>query len=224
MAKCTLSSVALFCASVACGVATLFAYNSFFASPSYLEKYYQFASVKNTDDIRTLPTAKLSAWKSITTWSTVLQAIPMFLMQIVMLTPWVLGINVKWRIIGGAGALLISMLLLPACSASGGLSENSSLAVLFIACVCSGLSTCVLQSSCFAFFGTLPTLYVLGFIFGSGLSGPINSILRIIIAVSLPTTFHGVKTGATIFFTIGMVLMFVTILIAFFLQYNDIVV
>uniref|UniRef100_A0A0A9Z373 Major facilitator superfamily (MFS) profile domain-containing protein n=1 Tax=Lygus hesperus TaxID=30085 RepID=A0A0A9Z373_LYGHE len=120
--------------------------------------------------------------------------------------------------------LLISLLLLPACSSRGGLSESTSLAVLFVACIMSGISTCILQSSCFAFFGTLPTLYVLGFVFGSGLSGPINSILRIIIAESLPSSFNGVKTGATIFFTIGMLLMFITVVIAFSLQYNHIVV
>lgn len=214
----------LYTAAAILGVCCLFAYNSFLSSPSYLEHYYQFAAVKYTNDVSTLPQAKITTfWSNISTWVTVLMMVPMFLLQFAMLSPWVLRQKVQYRMIFGAAFSLAAVLLVPVCAASGGVSEGASVAVLIIACVVAGGATTVLESALYTFFGSLPTKYMTGFVTGGGFSGSINSVLRIVITVGLPPTFSGVKTSAVVFFSIGMALMVVTIAIAVLMGYSPLV-
>jgi len=214
-------TVALYGAGVALGLANLFAYNSFLSSPTYFEHYFQYAAVKNTDDVNTLPAATHSSfWGNIATWVTVLLMIPNLIGQCLMLTPFMLNMNVQIRMMLGAALLLISMLLIPVCAAGGGVSENGAMAVLIVSVCLGGFATSLLQSSLFGFFGTLPSQFMAAFVFGGGLSGSVNSILRIIISSSLPSSFSGVKTSAVIFFSIGMALMALTICLVIAMRYN----
>ncbi|KAL7699351.1 nucleobase/nucleoside transporter [Lotmaria passim] len=216
--------VLLYTAAAIFGFCCLFAYNSFLASPSYLEHYFQFAAVKSTDNVSTLPAAKTpSFWNNISTWVTVLMLVPMFLMQFFTLSPWVLRQNVQARMIVGAAFSLIAVLLVPVCAAGGGVSEGAAMAVLIIACLLCGAATTTLESALYAFFGSLPTKYITGFVMGGGFSGSINSVLRIVITVGLPSTFSGIKTSAVIFFAIGMALMVVTIAIVLLLRLSPLV-
>ncbi|KPA85495.1 nucleobase/nucleoside transporter [Leptomonas pyrrhocoris] len=220
----TLENILLYTAAAIFGFCCLFAYNSFLSSPSYLEHYFQFAAVKYTNDVSTLPDAKTpSFWNNISTWVTVLMMVPMFLMQFAMLSPWVLRQNVQIRMIIGAFFSLVSVLLVPVTAASGGVSEGSAMAVLIIACLLCGAATTTLESALYAFFGSLPTRYMTGFVMGGGFSGSINSVIRIVITVGLPPTFSGVKTSAVIFFTIGMALMALTIAIVLLLRLSPFV-
>lgn len=214
----------IYVAATVLGICCLFAYNSFLASPYYLEHYFQFAAVKYTDNVSTLPEANTpSFWKNISTWVTVLMMVPMFLLQFLMLSPFILRQKVQARMIIGAALSLVAVLIVPVCAASGGVSEGGAIAVLIIACILAGAATTTLESALYALFGSLPTRFMTGFVMGGGFSGSINSVLRIIIAVSLPPTFSGVKTSAVIFFSIGMALMVVTILIAVLLRYSKLV-
>jgi hypothetical protein len=220
----TCEVILLYTAAAILGFCCLFAYNSFLASPSYLEHYFQFAAVKSTDNVSTLPAAKTpSFWNNISTWVTVLMMVPMFLMQFLMLSPWVLRQNVQLRMVVGAAFSLIAVLLVPVCAASGGVSEGGAMAVLIIACLLCGAATTTLESALYAFYGSLPTRYMTGFVMGGGFSGSINSVLRIVITVGLPSTFSGVKTSAVIFFAIGMALMVVTMAIVFLMRLSPLV-
>ncbi|KAG5474288.1 hypothetical protein LSCM1_03068 [Leishmania martiniquensis] len=220
----SLEAVLLYVAAATLGVCCLFAYNSFLSSPSYMEHYFQFAAVKHTDDVSMLPHAKnKDFWSKISTWMTVLMIVPMFLMQFAMLTPWVLRQKLQYRMIVGAGLSLAAALLVPVCAAGGGISEGSSMAVLIVACIVTGGATTVLESALFAFFGSLPTKYMTGFVMGGGFSGSISSLLRIVITVGLPPTFSGVKTSAVIFFSIGMALMVVVMAIVVLMRFSPLV-
>lgn len=214
----------LLLASLFLGLFCLFPYNSFLSSPTYLEHYYQYAAVKSTDNVADLPqTSNTSFWGNVSNWATVMMLVPMALMQCVMMTPVMLRLNVQLRMILGAILLLIAMLLMPVCAAGGGVSESGSIAIVLIACFLTGGATSLLQSSSYALFGTLPTMYVTFFILGGGLSGTANSLLRIIIHYALPTTFSGIKKGAVVFYTVNMALMALTVLILVLLRYNVLV-
>ncbi|CAJ1009924.1 putative Nucleoside transporter [Leishmania naiffi] len=220
----SLEEVLLYAAGAVLGLCYLFVYNSFLSSPSYMEHYFQFAAVKYTDDVRTLPQAMNKPfWSKISTWVTVLMILPMFLLQFVILTPWVLRQKVQYRIITSAVFSLVAALLVPVCAAGGGVSERASMAVLIISCIVAGGATTVLQSALFALFGSLPTKYITALVMGGGFSGSVNSVLRIIITVALPSTFSGVKTGAVIFFSIGMLLMVAVIVITVLLRFSPLV-
>ncbi|KAK7201017.1 Nucleoside transporter [Novymonas esmeraldas] len=220
----SLEVVLIYASAAVLGLCCLFAYNSFLSSPTYLEHYYQFAAVKHTDDVSTLPAAKnKSFWTNISTWVTVLMMVPMFLLQFLMLSPWVLRQKVQHRMIVGAALSLMAVLIVPVCAASGGVSEGASMAVLIVACLVTGGATTTLESALYAFFGSLPTKYMTGFVMGGGFSGSINSVLRIVITVGLPPTFAGVKTSAVIFFSIGMALMVVTVALAVLMGYSPMI-
>ncbi|KAG5474620.1 hypothetical protein LSCM4_03793 [Leishmania orientalis] len=220
----SLEAALLYAAAATLGVCCLFTYNSFLSSPSYMEHYFQFAAVKYTDNVSTLPQAQNKAfWSKISTWMTVLMIVPMFLVQFVMLTPWVLRQKVQYRVIVGASFSLFAALLLPVCAAGGGISEGSSMAVLIVACIMAGGATTVLQCALLAFFGSLPTKYMTGSVLGGGFSGSISSLLRIVITVGLPPTFSGVKTGAVIFFSIAMVLMVFVMAITMLMRLSPLV-
>lgn len=222
MLKCEV--VLLYTAAAILGFCCLFAYNSFLSSPAYLEHYFQFAAVKSTDNVSELPQPHIKKfWSQISTWVTVLMMVPMFLLQFLMLSPFVLRQNIQTRMIVGAVFSLIAVLLVPVCAASGGVSEGAAMAVLIIACLLCGAATTTLESALYAFFGSLPTKYMTGFVMGGGFSGSINSVLRIIITVGLPSTFSGVKTSAVIFFSIGMALMVVTTAIVLAFRWSPLV-
>ncbi|KPI89102.1 nucleobase/nucleoside transporter [Leptomonas seymouri] len=214
----------LYAASTVLGFCCLFAYNSFLSSPSYLEHYFQFAAVKYTDNVSTLPSAKTkSFWDNSATWVTVLMIVPMLLMQFLMLSPFVLRQNVQARMIIGATFSLISVLIVPVCAAGGGMSEGGAMTVVIIACILCGAATTTFESAQYAFFGSLPTKFMTGYVLGGGFSGSINSVLRIVITVGLPSTFSGVKTSAVIFFSIGMALMVVTVIVVLMMRMSPLV-
>eukprot|EP00796_Vickermania_ingenoplastis_P008363 gene8362-biopygen5720 len=217
-------NIPLLLASLFLGLCCLFPYNSFLSSPTYLEHYYQYAAVKSTNNVADLPqTNNESFWNNVANWATVMMLVPMALMQCVMMTPFMLRLNVQLRMIIGAVFLFVAMLLMPVCAAGGGVSEGGSIAIVLIACFLTGAATSLLQSSSYALFGTLPTRYVTFFVLGGGLSGSMNSLLRIIIHYALPTTFSGVKKGAVVFYSVNMALMALTVLVVILLRYNSVV-
>jgi len=115
------------------------------------------------------------------------------------------------------------MLLMPVCASFGGVSENSSMAVILIACILTGGATSLLQSSGYALFGTMPAIYVTLYILGGGVSGTVNSTLRIIIHYACPTTFSGIKRGAWAFYAINCVLMALVCVTVVMLRFNALV-
>lgn len=217
-------SIPLLLASLYLGLVCLFPYNSFLSSPTYLEHYYQYAAVKDTDDVATLPqTTNTSFWNNVSNWATVMMLVPMALAQCLMLLSFMLRLNMQIRMFIGAGMMFVAMLLLPVCATGGGLSEGGSIAIVLIACFLTGGFTSVLQSSCYALFGTLPTTYTVAFVLGGGISGSFNSVLRIIIHYSLPSTFSGVKKGAVAFYSVNMAFLVLTCVLVVLLRYNAVV-
>lgn len=217
-------SFPLLCAALFLGLCCLFPYNSFLSSPLYLEHYYQYAAVKDTDDVSTLPqTTNTSFWDNVSNWATVMMLVPMALMQCVMMINFMLRLNLQIRICLGSALLFIAMLLMPVCASNGGVSEGGAMAVVLIACLLTGGATSLVQSSSYGLFGTFPTVYVTAFVLGGGLSGSVNSLIRIIIHYSLPETFGGVKKGAVVFYAINMALMGLVCVVVFLLRYNRVV-
>lgn len=206
------------------GLCCLFPYNSFLSSPLYLEHYYQYAAVKDTDNVADLPsTTNTSFWNNVNNWATVMMLVPMALMQCVMMINFMLRLNLQIRICLGAILLFVAMLLMPVCASNGGVSEGGAMAVVLVACILTGGATSLVQSSFYGLFGTFPTVYVTAFVLGGGLSGSVNSLIRIIIHFCLPSTFAGVKKGAVVFYAINMALMGLVCVTVVLLRFNRIV-
>lgn len=214
-------SLPLLLAAVAIGFFSLFPYNSLLSSATYFQHYYQYAAVKSASDVSELPTTNNEAfWKNASNWATVTMLVAMTIVQFFMITPFMLHRNVRIRIFAGGVILFISMLIMPVCAAGGGVSEVAAMTVLLLSSFLSGSGTSLLQSSCYGLFSTLPTIYVTAFAFGGGASGSFNSLLRIIIHYGLPTTFSGIKTGAVIFYCVGMVLLATACVLVVLLRYH----
>lgn len=216
-------SVPLLLASVVQGLFSLFPYNSFLSSSAYFEHYFQYAAVRYTDDVNTLPTTKNTVfWNNASTWGTVGMLISMFVAQIVCVCPVMLNRNVRLRLLGGSSLLFLSMLLMPVCASNGGVSESSAIAIVILCSVLTGSGTSIFQASLYGMMSTAPTIYVSGCALGGGLSGTFNSLLRIIIYYGLPSTFVGIKNGAVIFYCVGMSMMVMAAILVFLLPYSEV--
>lgn len=217
-------SLPMLFAALFLGLCCLFPYNSFLSSPLYLEHYYQYAAVRDTNNVADLPTTtNTSFWNNVNNWATVMMLVPMALMQCVMMINFMLRLNLQIRICLGAILLFVAMLLMPVCASNGGVSESGAMAVVLIACILTGGATSLVQSSFYGLFGTFPTIYVTAFVLGGGLSGSVNSLIRIIIHFCLPSTFAGVKKGAVVFYAINMALMGLVCVVVVLLRFNRVV-
>jgi equilibrative nucleoside transporter 1/2/3 len=180
------------------GMAMLLAYNSFIASPSYMSKYYQYAS-GNKDAVAKYP----NIWSNMETVIAITSMVPNFFLQIYIVSPHGQSLSIHKRILISMVVLTIAVIIvaiLPAFKPD----ELSALSLLITGVALAGASTAFFQSSAFGLVSMLPERFVQAVMLGIGVSGAGTSLLLIIIQASVnEANFDGYKQEANLFFGIA---------------------
>lgn len=193
------NGVAVYFIMLCLGMAMLIAYNSFIASPDYVQKYYRFAA-----DDATATTSMPDFWKNMETIIVIASMIPNAICQAFVVTKYGQRLSIHRRVLFSTIALLISVfivVLLPLFKPN----EHTAAGVFVSAVALSGAAAAFFQSSAFGIASMLSERFVQATMLGIGVAGSVMGILRISIkAIVGDPDFEGQQRQAFAFFGLAI--------------------
>ena len=191
------------------GMGMLFAYNSFIASPNYVNNYYKYAS-GDMDYNTTMP----NVWKNAEQTVTVSIMVPNLLGQCFVVTKYGQRLPLRTRL-HISSVLLAATIAIVVIVPAFKVRERAAFAWLLTASAVSGLTTAFFQASVFSLAAYFPLKYMQGTMLGIGISGLTCSLLQIITMSILSG-----QQQANLFFGIGIGWMMLCLVLIIFMPCN----
>ena len=196
---------------LAFGMGSLFAYNSFIASPEYMTHLYRYASGDEDANTTMLP-----VWEKIETLIVVTSMVPNFALQGAILSERGQRLPLHPRMMCSALVQALAIAIVAVMPAFH-VNEHVALGCLLGATAVSSVTAALFQNSMFGLAACFPPSFMQGVMLGQGISGSTVSLLQIVTKASFggDAGFDGHRKQAYLFFGLGIAWMLVcTVLVA----------
>ncbi|CCW68332.1 unnamed protein product [Phytomonas sp. Hart1] len=208
------SELVLFFTSIVSGMVILLGLNAVNATPPFMLEYYKY--IKHDEHaVSDYP----NFWRNVLTYYCIVTEVTQAVLQPVNLLPFFRRFSYLFRLELGC---MISMmeLLITLLMPHIGASESGAVVGILMAAFVGGLGRAIFENTVFALFGTCPPKIIIGAMIGVPASGVLMSVLQIILIGCMPSNFKSVFKQSIIYFSIGIGLITVSVLLLILLFFN----
>ncbi|KAH9600201.1 Equilibrative nucleoside transporter [Trypanosoma melophagium] len=217
MALCfsSLSELHVYVACICLGVSLLMPINALTSAPSYMVYYYRYV----TGDPDAEPNIPVF-WANILTFYNVISLVTQIICGPTVLTRAARSLSLTTRFILALSFMMLEVLVIVVMP-EGKVSQTAAIIAFILVTVMAGAGKSYLEATCYVLVGTMPPKFMSAVMFGCGFSGVVASVIQCIVKVSMPDTYESVLKQSHIYFSLALVIMFLSLLMALSLRFNS---
>ncbi|ORC86070.1 putative nucleobase transporter [Trypanosoma theileri] len=189
--------------------------NALTSAPSYMVDYYKYVT-GNPEAEPNIPVF----WANILTFYNVVSLVTQILCGPTVLTRAARSLSLTTRFILALSFMMVEVLVIVVMP-EGKVSQTAAIVVFVLVTIVAGAGKSYLEATCYVLVGTMPPKFMSAVMFGCGFSGVVASVMQCIIKASMPDTYESVLTQSHIYFSLALVIMFLSLLMALSLRFNS---
>ncbi|KAH8611264.1 putative Nucleoside transporter [Trypanosoma vivax] len=207
------SEVYVYVTCIILGIAILTPLKCLVSAPRFMVDYYKYVS----GDPDAKPTPPIF-WANILTFYSAVSLVTQILFAPTVLTRTVRRLSLSTRFTLAITSMMIeivAVLFMPVVK----VTQTVAIVVFFIAIILSGIGKSHMEATTYTLVSSMPSKFMSAAMFGCSFSGVITSVLQCVIKGSMENTYESVLKQSYIYFSLGLVIMTVALIMAHSLRY-----